>query len=225
MAKVHKKITLLLLICIILLSNIAAQKTIIMLDPAGNARKKGRTLLHGYERGATLILAQTINKHLSRHELLLPLITRDAGEVHQPLYAASFANRINPALFVHVSIFKHTNPKPILFIYYRCTNRFTNFSHQLHNSLEFIPLQTTHLINIKNSERMARLLKKNLESQNSQKLLEINDPRGIPLQSLFGLVPPGIHLEIGIDDENKLSSLGIELANALVSSIFSSIER
>jgi hypothetical protein len=67
---------------------------------------------------------------------------------------------------------------------------------------------------------MALSLKKNLEAQNSQKLLEIHNPQGIPLQSLFGLVPPSIHLEIGIDDESKLSSLGIELANALISCIF-----
>lgn len=214
MVQILKKVGIFLSFFLIHKPLFGVEKVIIMLDPAGS-NSRGRKLTHGYERGATLMLAQVIHKELSLHKMFTPIITRNAGEKHQPLYTASFANRVSPKLVVHLSIFKYENPKPSLFIYYRCTNQLTNFCQHSYNQYDFIPLANSHVIHIKKSQQQAKVLKKALEDSDGEKLFDLYNPLGIPLMSLYGIIPPSLHLEIGVDDETKLAALGPKLAKAL----------
>ena len=53
-----------------------ARSKVIMLDPAGDASQRGRTLVNGYERGETLKLAKALETVLCQRSLCEVVIAR-----------------------------------------------------------------------------------------------------------------------------------------------------
>lgn len=184
-----------------------ARSNILMLDPAGDARQRGRMLCNGYERAETLKFAEAIKKRLSERWRGEIVIARTLGEEKLPLQIPSFANRLNVDLLLHVSMYHQKKAsKPRATIYQLVFNAMLDFAPRSYQPLTFVPLEQAHFANIHTTKHMGRLLQEFLQ-QNHAKLLDVKGPIGLPLKPLIGAVGPALLLEVGLHEDDQWETL------------------
>ncbi len=210
----------LLLLFILTLTVPANPRTVIMFDPAGDSHELGRKLAQGYERGATLTLAEKLHHELSQEPGLYPLLSRQPGEQCLPLQAASFANRLQTNLFVRLHCYHELTAKPRMYIYYKLHNPLTDLAPRpTVNDRTFTPLSQAHLPNLRLSIKRAESIKETLSSTDYQQLFDCYGPSGRPLKALTGIQPSALVIEIGLSGSTKLESLVQPLKNAILNAL------
>src|SRR5207244_3933134 len=84
----------------------------------GDAKRIGRKIGDGFERGLTLQCAEKI-KEVIEHQApyIKIIITRMPGDTVYELQNASLSNRLNADLFINLNFYYCQETKPILFLY------------------------------------------------------------------------------------------------------------
>ncbi|MBY0353614.1 N-acetylmuramoyl-L-alanine amidase [Candidatus Babeliales bacterium] len=207
---------IILLLTTLALSSQAHGRAIIMLDPAGDAHELGRKLAQGYERGATLTLAEKLQQELAQEPEIYPLLSRQPGEQCLPLQAASFANRLNVNLFVRLHCYHELTAKPRIYLYHQLRNPLTDLATRTFNQLSFTPLSQAHLPNLRTTLKRIESIKETLITPQYQQFFDCFGPFGLPLKPLAGVQPAGLIIEIGLSSSTKLESLIQPIKQALV---------
>ncbi len=185
-----------------------------MLDPAGDAYQRGRTLCNGYERGETLKCAEALKSVLHDRYFQEVIIARTPGEEKLPLQVAAFANRMNVSLVINLSFYHEESSKPKAYIYQLTYNPLVDFAPRSYKQPIFIPVEQAHYKNIHSTQSMAKKLQSFL-TQHHSKLLDISGPFGIPIKPLIGITSPALLIEIGIHEDDQWKSLIEPLATGL----------
>ncbi|MFA5074646.1 MAG: hypothetical protein WC436_00920 [Candidatus Babeliales bacterium] len=203
-----KKLKLFLLIFfflqVFLKSEIAEKKRfLVMLDPAGHANNVGRKLIEDYERTQTFNFAQELQKRLRERYKIWVVITRYLGEEVVELQNASFSNRINADLYIHISMYREENIKPTIFMYHLVYNPLVDFAKRIFDPYDFIPINQAHFANINLTTKYANYMKNYLTQPNFQRWFDLYGFFGIPFKPLVGITAPAIAIELGICQEDK----------------------
>lgn len=170
--------------------------SLIILDPAGDAKQTGRSIGETFERAITYRCAQELQQEL--HALCPSYVielTREAGQEIKPLQNASFSNKLNPTLYVNIcACAQHKDrAKPNITIYHLSLNdAFITRSHDL----AFIPVDEAHRTHQNDSATYAKELFSQLDRY--QTLFSAQGTYALPLQSLIGIQAPALCLELGL---------------------------
>src|SRR5579863_2631895 len=102
-----KSLFIIFAICISAISAMVQQhqrEYIVILDPAGDAKRTGRQISDSFERGITLQCVEKIKTILERVPYVKVIISRLPGDTVYELQNASLANRLQADLFINFKI-------------------------------------------------------------------------------------------------------------------------
>lgn len=187
----------------------------VVLDPAGGVIHRGRKLKHGYERGATLLLAEHVQQALRMRQECEVMVSRKAGEESMHIHRMSNINGLHANFVIRLCMYRSEKPKPSMTIFYRVLNPLTDFCKKI-NSADFIPVEQAHILNIHKTKYLARRLVEKLSQQSDRQYADIYGPFGIPLIAHQGVLAPMLTIEISIDDERKMTHLYEIITTAIV---------
>lgn len=189
----------------------------VILDPAGDAATTGRIIDTVLERGLTLECAQRLKETLNR---TMPqariFLSRLPGETVGDLQKASFADRLNPDLYLTLTFYREENDRPSIYCYYFTTQAACGHSTEYTelSPLILLPCDKAHLKNSAHSFSFARTLCGALTA--SLPSYTIKGPVGIPFKPLTGITAPACALEIGFKNKDTWSILTEKIAQAIV---------
>lgn len=175
----------------------------IMLDPAGDAQTTGRQLDDAFERGITLQCAERLKSVLEEQfSNLRVIITRQPGEILQPLHNANFANRLDVDLFVTLHFYQEAATKPLLYLYHFSYG--DEFITKVQD-LAFHPYDQAYLFNAQATHSMITNIQQRLAAYKKQ--FDCKGPYKLPLKSLIGIKAPAIVVEAGLKHKDDWVSL------------------
>lgn len=188
----------------------------IMLDPAGDAAHKGRLIDGTFERGITLQCAELLKKELQKTTPHRIILTRFPGETIEPLQNATFSNRLQADLFIHLNFFYKSYEPAECYIYYYSNNPTTDLWHQEEASWENV--HSIYKKNLRTTMSLGTILESQLKKSfaNTIALFQL---RGIPFRPLLGLTAPALAIEFGITPESSLQNIVGPLATGIKNSI------
>jgi N-acetylmuramoyl-L-alanine amidase len=167
---------------------------IVVIDPAGDAKRTGRRIGDNFERGLTLQCAEKIKELIEAQvSYIKVIITRMPGDIVYDLQNASLANRIDADLFINLNFYHAHETKPILFLY-QCSygDDFASCSQ----GLVCNTYDQAYRINKIKTDSMTHMLKKVLSNYNN--LFVVHGPHSVPIKPLLGIVAPSIAIEAGL---------------------------
>jgi hypothetical protein len=186
---------------------------IVILDPAGDAKRTGRNINDSYERGLTLQYAEKIEEYIEAgYPHISVMITRAPGDTIQDLQNASLANR-KADFFVHLSMYHCKETKPTLFLY---QFSYGNDFAPLTSELTLYPYDEAYRINKNQTDQICHLFKEQLSQQCYQPLWNIEGIYAIPIKPLIGIMVPCIACEIGVKNKDSLSMYVEPMAHSIV---------
>lgn len=176
----------------------------IMLDPAGDAKTTGRTIQDSLERSITLQYAEEIKKILTnRNPHMRVSITRQPGEIIYPLQQASFANRMQPDLYININFYHEAGTKPHIYIYhFSYGDDFITHTH----GLALYPYDQAHLFSRKKTLAYGIHMCNILKQPAYDKLFTVHGPYSLPFKPLIGIIAPAIGIEISIKNKDDWHS-------------------
>jgi N-acetylmuramoyl-L-alanine amidase len=186
---------------------------IVVLDPAGDAKRTGRRIGDNFERGLTLQCAEKIKELIERSAPYIKIVvTRMPGDIVYDLQNASLANRINADLFINLNFYYTQETKPTLFLYQFSYGN--DFAH--HNpGLALHTYDQAYKINKSITDEIAQVFKKSLLQQQYQSLFTVAGVYSLPIKPLIGIVAPSLTLEAGL----KNKELWVNYCEAIAQSI------
>lgn len=191
---------------------------IIMLDPAGDAVHKGRTIDGTFERGITLRLAERIKKAIEfQQPLVRVMISRAPGEAIEPLQTAHITNRLKAKLFVHLACFQETGIKPTVSLYYTLWHPITDF-WQEPSEYAFIALQDAYKKSLKTTSKIAHHMNDLFAAQNQ---FQSKGAFGLPLSPLIGIQVSALIIELGLRNQNDWQTFIEPISSALIQAVYS----
>ena len=190
---------------------------VLILDPAGDAKKTGRAIGDSFERGLTLQYAEKIKDLIERQ---LPhvkiIITRLPGDIVYDLQNASLANRINADLFISINFYLSADTKPTLFLYqFSYGNDFA--PHQ--SGLSLNTYDQAYKTNKVATDEMLKLFTKHLMRNNYKNIFTLSGPHSLPVKPLIGITTPSIAIEAGLKNKESWHMFIDPLVTAIVSAI------
>lgn len=200
----------------------------IIIDPAGDAKNTGREIDDNFERGLTLQCAQEIKKSLegARPELSINkpriILTRFPGETLEPFQNASFANRLQPDLYINLNLYKETDQTKKVYIFYLIYNPVTDQWEKRNSDLTLIPFDQSYRFNLKKTQNLAKLVHNSLKNIQKNNFLFF-EPIGLPFKPLIGITCPAIAIEVGIFKKEDCTEI-ITLLTEAIESIIKNIE-
>lgn len=166
----------------------------IILDPAGDHKKVGRTLATCYERSITLQLCEALKKELAHtYPNCTITITHTIGESLNQEQRAQIANKSNANFFIHISCFEDTSIKPQIMSYYYMQSNIVSYKPTPYS---LIPADKAHEIHYATTKKLVHQIYSSLQKQNS--IYTIIPPHAIPDARLKYIQIPSCTLEIGI---------------------------
>ncbi len=192
------------------------KKKVIMLSPAGDAEHPGRALVDGYERGATLQLAESMAQMLRNEHGMRVVITRSPGEVITPLQVASLANRTSPDLFLSLHACGQDDPKSNIYFYHLVYNPLVDFALRAIDPHALIPLREAHFQNIHTTIKTAKNMLVSLQESAKQRFLKAHELISVPCKPLIGIVPPALMIEVSIHEKGALQYIAKSLVESIV---------
>ena len=191
---------------------------ILVLDPAGDAKRTGRAIGDAFERGLTLQCAEKIKSLLEeRCSYIKVVITRLPGDSVYDLQNASLSNRINADLFISLHFYQTQDTKPTLFLYqFSYGNDFAT-----HNA-DYLALNTydqAYKINKYTTDNLAHLFRTQLTQQRYVSLFSLSGPHALPIKPLIGITAPGIALEAGLKNKEAWHLFAEPLTDAIMAVI------
>ena len=192
----------------------------IMLDPAYEAKNMGRSLYNNFERGATLQFAQELKKQITcQYPHVTVVLSRTAGESLEKLQSASFANRLNVNLVLHINFYKEAKVKPQIFLYYFKNQSY--FSHNRPGQLYFYPYHQAFTFNFDRTTQWVGYMQKHLQQINFKHYFECKNAIALPFRPLVGITAPAIGIEIGIK-KNGWDAFLEPIVNSLAEIVYAS---
>lgn len=173
------------------------QSLIIVLDPAGDAKKTGRQLENRYERAATFEYAQRLKLELEDIGSIKALLSRSPGDTLQPFQIANTVNKLPIDLFIRLHCYKHDGIKPNINILYSMVDPIIDGTWQQPHQYTFIPLRQAHCQSLNKTKALGHTLFTYLHSPEYQTFFDVTQPLGLPLKVLQGFMPPALIIEIG----------------------------
>jgi N-acetylmuramoyl-L-alanine amidase len=187
---------------------------IIVIDPAGDAKKTGRSIDDSFERGIALQCAEKIKALVEqRYPKAKVIITRLPGDIVYDLQNASLTNRINANLFINLNFYPNSEPKPSLFLYqFSYGNDFTSS----YSELSFNSYEQAYKINQPQTSKIIQQLFTQLADDKYAHLFSVSCPHAIPVKPLIGVIAPSIALDIGLKNKNSWHLFIEPLADAII---------
>lgn len=175
----------------------------LIIDPAGGANA-GREIDDAFEGTLTLEFAQALRKTI---EEKLPgvrvIFTRLTGDLVDRFQNTSFANRLNPDLYLSIHISKQKEKDTKLFIYRLLYNPATDLWDKKVDELSLLPYRQAYRLHL---QKTATISKTIYDECRKEKMVSCMPPQSFPFKPLAGLTAPAIGIEIGIrkkDDWQK----------------------
>ena len=186
-------------LCTLSISEHHRKQYIVILDPAGDAKRTGRKIGDSFERGLTLQCAERIKEVV---ESLAPhikvIITRMPGDTVYDLQNASLSNRLNADLFINLNFYYCHETKPVLFLYQFAYG--TDFASQ--QGLVFHTYDQAYTINKNRTDEIADAFKHVLLGQRYHNLFYVAGVYHMPIRPLIGIVAPSIAIEAGLKNKD-----------------------
>lgn len=171
----------------------------VMIDPAGDAQKMGRTIGDNFERSITFNYAHALKEELEKTvPQLRVVITREPGETAEPLQSATFSNRLHANLFISLTCYHESQEPATAALYYLLYDPITDFWYKKTARTSWDPYFTAHCANLKLSVLAAKTLQDALSAYRQKGLIQLAPYRGIPCKPLVGVQAPAICCEFGI---------------------------
>lgn len=190
---------------------------IVILDPAGDAKRVGRNIGDIYERGLTLQFAEKIKEYIHSHYSdITVLLTRSPGDIIQNLQAASLANQRKADFFIHLTFYHSTETKPTFFLY---QFSYGNDFAPLPSELAMYPYDEAYRMNKTQTDGRCALFKEQLSQASYQSLWNIAGIYSLPIKPLIGIAIPCITCEIGVKNKDSLAMYIEPMADSIVNSI------
>jgi len=178
-----------------------------MLAPAGDAHHAGRKLIESYERGVAYQLAEALQAALHKKYGTKVVLNRSPREAVAPLQNASFANRLGVDCFISLHLYREESAKPKIYLYHLLNNKLVDGASTLLDKLSFIPVHQAHHSSVSITKKWISQLHDGLKHKSYRRLLDCEQPLGIPFKPLMGITAPAIAIEIGLCQENRWRSL------------------
>lgn len=173
----------------------------IMIDPAGDAQKTGRTIGDIFERSITYACAQAFKEELEKTcGQLRVIITREPGEATEPLQSATFTNRLRAHLFISLSCYQAAQEPATCALYHFLYDPVADFWHKKDGRVAWDPYFSAHCTNLKTSVYALKIMQERLVTYRQQGLFQMSPCHGIPFRPLVGVQAPAIGCEIGISN-------------------------
>jgi len=187
---------------------------IIVLDPAGDAKRPARRIGDNFERGLTLQCAEKIKEIIEeRAPYFKVIITRMPGDMVYDLQNASLSNRVHADLFINLNFYSSQETKPTLFLYqFSYGNDFVSCQQ----GLTLHSYDQAYLINKASTDAISQLFKKELSQPKYQSLCTCAGPYNLPVKPLIGIIAPSIAYDIGLKNKESWSSYCEPLAQAII---------
>lgn len=194
---------------------------VIILDPAGDAKRTGRRIGDSFERGLTLQCAEKIKEIIEdRAPYIKVIITRMPGDSVYDLQNATLANRI-AHLFVSLNFYHTQETKPTMYLY---QFSYGNDFACCEQGLTLNSYDQAYRINKETTDTMCQLFKKELSQHAYHSLCTVAGPYSLPLKPLIGIVPPSIAFEVGLKGKDLWQHYSEPLANAIIA-VIDGVER
>jgi hypothetical protein len=184
--------------------------TVIVLAPYADPKNPGRTINGTFERGIALQFAERLSTELMARIPEAQVIIIKPNENTSPLQAASYANRLQPALVLGLSFYQESSPQPQIALY-----RYTNESD--------LPLQRTELALYPHDQayRLYTIESKNFlqnlfDSLQATQGLHCQIPNALPIKSLLGIASPACSIEMGLPHDYAWQILVEPVAESIV---------
>lgn len=178
----------------------------IMIDPSGDAKETGRVINDMFERAITLQYAQALKAELENQiPSLNVVLSRRPGEVISLLQNASFANKLNVDLYLHISFYQETEIEQNIFLFYYTTHLDDCFPKL--NVFSFCPMSQAHLINNQITKNIGQTFLQTLSDKKINSLFKVQGIFGIPFKPLSGIKAPALALEIGLKNSNDWKNI------------------
>jgi len=218
--QVKKTIFLLLVISFTTICFIGDKKRaqrIVVLDPAGDAKRAGRRIGDSFERGLTLQCAEKIKELVEQGAPHIKVvITRMPGDNVYELQNASLSNRIHADLFINLNFYYCQATKPTLFLYqFSYGNDFV----QNDSGLILQSYEQAYRINKHVTNELVQLFTTALSAHTYQQLFTVAAPRSLPIKPLIGIVAPSIAVEAGLKNKELWQSYVEPLAHAIIAAV------
>ncbi len=193
---------------------------IIMLDPAGDAKKTGRIIGDTLERSISLNFAEKLKVSLesalmSSGRPVQIIITRVPGEIIDAFQNASFANRLKATLYISLNFYHKAHSENPLYVFYSLYDPNSDFLYKTNNQASFLHYNQSHLFSLKESFAWACKLATQLRLSASTSGFTIHDPLGLPFKPLLGITIPSLAIEYGVVDNQNAQLLVGPLAHAI----------
>jgi N-acetylmuramoyl-L-alanine amidase len=172
---------------------------VIIIDPAGDAKRTGRKIGDNFERGLTLQCAEKIKELIeAQAPHIKVIITRMPGDIVYDLQNASLANRLHADLFINLNFYHCQETKPTLFLYqfsygadFACCNQ----------GLALNTYDQAYRVNKTVTDEITQHLKKFLMQSKYQTQFTVEGVYTLPIKPLIGIVAPSVTIEAGLKNK------------------------
>jgi hypothetical protein len=200
-------------ICLLFLSTplLAPQvpSTTIVLAPYADPKNPGRTINGTFERGIALQFAEHLSAELMARIPEVQVVIIKPEENQTPLQAASYANRLQPALVCGLSFYQESSPQPQIQLY-----RYTHESD--------LPLQRTELALYPHDQahrlfsvESKQFIQKLFDTLHATTGLHCEVPHALPIKSLLGIASPACSIEMGLPKDYAWQTLVEPVAESI----------
>lgn len=187
---------------------------ILILDPAGDAKKTGRSIDDSFERGLTLQCVEKIKSVLQeRIPYIKTIISRLPGDSVYELQNASLANRIDADLFITINFYQTKEAKPTLYLY---QFSYGNDFAQYQSELLFNTYDQAYKINKSTTDALLHICVKHLTQQKYNALFSVSGPHALPIKPLIGIITPSIAIEAGLKNKDSWHHLVEPLVSTII---------
>ena len=187
---------------------------IVIIDPAGDAKRTGRKIGDNFERGLTLQCAEKIKELVEQSAPHIKVIvSRMPGDIVYDLQNASLANRMHADLFINLNFYYSQETKPTLFLYqfsygadFACCNQ----------DLALHTYDQAYRINKAVTDDMCALLKQCLSQPKYQTMFAVEGVYMLPIKPLIGIVAPSVTIEAGLKNKELWVSYCEPIARGII---------
>lgn len=190
------------------------KQRVIVLDPAGDAKRTGRRIGDSFERGLTLQCVEKIKELIEeRAPHIKVIITRMPGDNVYDLQNATLTNRLQADLFVNLNFYYTQETKPTVYMYqFSYGNDFTCCEQ----GIVLHTYDQAYRVSKDRTTSMCQLFKKELSQQQFQPIYTITGPYSLPIKPLIGVVAPSITFDMGLKGKDWWHYYTEPLASAII---------
>jgi hypothetical protein len=176
-----------------------SKRYIVMLDPAGDAKNRGRTIDDNFEAGITLSYARALKTVIeSSYPEISVIITRSPGESLTELQRANFANRLTVDLYININFYQNIHQQHTVHIYSFVDDKKIKISKKP-SPFAFYPRAHAYLFSQAANEQWAhRFYTLLTTTRDYSHLFKTESPLRFPIKGLTGIYTPALAFEASL---------------------------